>query len=125
MFSGLVQLTSAPARRNSFCKAASADLISEGISMAMKVRIFTRLLFSRRPRSSELFDQLLFAPSDFIQFIQPVFLKRLERRGDRFGHGQIAEPFFVGRNDEPRGLRRAATVDRVFVSSSVGVPVFT
>src|SRR5215813_9296772 len=94
MFSGFVQLTSAPARLNSFCKAASADLISEGISMAMKVRIFSRLLFSLRPRVSELFDQLLFAPPDFIQLLQPVFLKGLERIDDRFGHGQISEPFY-------------------------------
>src|SRR5262249_54211042 len=124
MFSCVVQLTSAPARRNSFCKAASAALISEGISMAMKVRIFPRHLFSSWPRVSELFDQLLFAPPDFIQLLQPVFLKGLERGDDRFGHGQIAEPFFVGRDDEPRGVLRAAPVDRVFVSLSVVVPVF-
>src|SRR5262249_6611548 len=79
-------------------KAESADLISEGISMAMKVRIFSRLLFSLRPRVSELFDQLLFAPPDFIQLLQPVFLKGLERIDDRFGHVSGALNLDVGFN---------------------------
>ena len=38
-------------------------------------------------------------------------------------HSQIAEPFLIRGHDKPRRVRRAATIERVFVCARVIIPV--
>jgi DDE superfamily endonuclease len=49
--------------------------------------------------------------------------KSLDHRvGDDLGHGQIAEPFLVRRNDEPRPTRHVGGAERLLVGDDVIAP---
>ena len=49
-------------------------------------------------------------------------VQRFKVLDDNARDGQIAEPFVIGRNDEPGRMRRAATGERVFIGGHIILP---
>jgi len=68
---------------------------------------------------------LLLFSSYFFHLLQPALLEGHQRVPQSLGDRQVAEPFLVGRHNEPWRLFSIATVERVLVGRGEVVPKLT